>query len=125
MTGPSTVDAWLAASTHPRLGEIRRLRAAILAAEPEMEESVKWNAPNFRFAGVDRVTFRVAPKDQVQLILHRGAKVRDTDGFAFDDPEGHVRWLAPDRGVVTFADMADTAAREADVGALVQRWVRS
>jgi hypothetical protein len=33
----------------------------------------KWNAPSFRHAGEDRVTFRLQPGDKLQLIFHRGA----------------------------------------------------
>jgi hypothetical protein len=120
------VDAYLATSEHPRKEEIQQLRLAILAADPEIAESVKWNAPNFRFAGVDRVTFRLQPGDRVQLIFHRGAAVRDdTDGFHFDDPTGMLEWAAPDRGVLTLADAGDTAARETAIVDLVRRWVRT
>jgi Domain of unknown function (DU1801) len=93
------VDAHLAASEHPRKEEVQRLRLAILAADPEITESVKWNAPNFRFAG--------------------------TDEFRFDDPTGMLEWAAPDGGVLTDADAGDAAVREAAIVELVRRWVRS
>ncbi len=120
------VDGYLAESQHPRKDEVQRLRLAILAAEPEITESVKWNAVNFRFAGVDRVTFRLQPGDRVQLIFHRGVNVRDdVEEFRFEDPSGLLDWATPDRGVLTLADAADTAAREAAVVDLVGRWVRT
>jgi hypothetical protein len=103
---------------------VQRLRMAILASRDGISESIKWNAPNFRFAGEDRVTFRLKPGDRLQLILHRGAKVRDASGFAFDDDTGLVEWAAPDRGVVTLTpELAD--AREADIVRLVCRWVEA
>ena len=120
------VDAFLASTAHPRADEIERLRSAILDADPEISETVKWRAPNFRFAGVDRVTFRLQPGDVVQLVLHRGAKVRDdSETYSFDDPNGRVEWVTPDRGVVSLADSADTAARLPAIVQLVRRWVRS
>ena len=120
------VDAFLAEMGHPRADEVERLRSAILAADPEISETVKWRAPNFRFGGVDRVTFRLQPGQVVQLILHRGAKVRDdSDSFTFDDPSGLVEWVTRDRGVVRLADAADTATRLPAIVDLVRRWVRS
>ena len=120
------VDAFLAGTAHPRTDEIERLRSAILDADPEISETVKWRAPNFRFGGVDRVTFRLQPGDVVQLVLHRGAKVRDdSDTYVFDDPSGLVEWVTRDRGVVRLADAADTAARLPAIVELVRRWVRS
>ena len=120
------VDAFLTASEHPRKAEVQQLRLAILASDAELTESVKWNAPNFRFAGADRVTFRLQPGDRVQLIFHRGAKVRaDLEDFRFEDPTGRLDWRAPDRGVLDLADAADTDARQGEVVDLVRRWVRT
>ena len=120
------VDALLADMAHPRSDEIERLRSAILDADPEISETLKWRAPNFRFGGVDRVTFRLQPGDVVQLVLHRGAKVRDdSDTYVFDDPDDLVEWVTRDRGVVSLADAADTSARLHAIADLVHRWVRS
>ena len=64
------------------------------------------------------------PGDRLQLILHRGAKTRDdVADFRFDDDSGLLEWLAPDRAIVTFRDLADVDARQAAVVALVNRWV--
>jgi Domain of unknown function (DU1801) len=82
---------------HPLKEGVQRLRTAILASNDTITEHIKWNAPSFRHAGQDRVTFRLQPGDKLQLIFHRGAKVRtDTAAFAFNDPTGLMTWLAPD-----------------------------
>ncbi|WP_433788131.1 DUF1801 domain-containing protein [Actinomycetospora sp. CA-101289] len=70
--GSAGVDELLAALDHPLAAGIERLRSAIRAAEPDLVETVKWKAPNYRYAGEDRITFRLAPRGQLQLILHRG-----------------------------------------------------
>ncbi|MBW0117205.1 DUF1801 domain-containing protein [Pseudonocardia abyssalis] len=120
------VDAFLDGLTHTRTEEVRQIRLAVLLGEPAITETVKWNAPNFRYADEDRVTFRLQPRDRVQLVLHRGARVRDdADLFRFDDPSGLLRWLSPDRGIVTLADDAETSARCDDVVDLVRRWIRA
>ena len=125
MAGPATtVSAFLAGLQHPLKPGSEQLRAAILASNEQITEHVKWNAPSFCYDGVDRATFRLQPGDRFQLILHRGAKIRtDSADFRFEDPAGLVEWLAPDRAVVTFRDLADVEARQAAVVDLVNRWV--
>ena len=120
-----TVAAFLAALRHGRADEVERLRGLILAAHPDLTEQIKWNAPSFAIDGDDRVTLRLAPGDVLQLILHRGAKVRDTTGFAFTDESGLVRWLAADRGVVTLSDAADLEAKAPAIQNLVKNWVEA
>lgn len=115
-----TVDEFLAELDHPRADDVRRLRAAIMAGTPGLTEQVKWRAPSFCVAGVDRVTFRLFPADHLQLVFHRGAKPQDTEGFEFGDDAGLLRWVAPDRAVLT---VGDVATQEAAIVALVNRWI--
>jgi hypothetical protein len=77
----------------------------------------------FRHAGQDRVTFRLQPGDKLQLLFHRGAKVRtDTAAFAFNDPTGLMTWLAPDRA----SSISPTCRpHQVKVVSLVNRWVSS
>jgi hypothetical protein len=120
------VDTFMAGLDHPLKAGIEQLRAAILVSNDEITEHVKWNAPSFCRAGVDRVTFRLQPGDRLQLVLHRGAKVRDDSAdFRFEDPAGLLEWVAADRAVITFRDLADVAARQAAVVEVVDRWVLS
>jgi hypothetical protein len=120
------VEQYLAELHHPLKDGVRQLRAAILACDPAISEHVKWNAPSFRHGGEDRVTFRLRPRGRLQLIFHRGAKVRaDSAGFTFDDPTGLMTWAAPDRAVIDFPDLAAVSARQAQVTTLVRRWVQT
>jgi hypothetical protein len=120
----SDVDRYLAELEHPLKAGVEQLRAAILASDDEITEHVKWNAPSFCHGGVDRVTLRLQPGDRLQLVLHRGAKVRDDAAdFRFDDDSGLLDWVAPDRAVITFRDLDDVAARRSTVADLVRRWV--
>jgi len=126
-TAPQTVDAFLAELQHPRVDEIERIRAILLGCGPAVTEHVKWNAPSFCVRGEDRITFRLQPGDRVQLVFHRGPKVKHT-GFHFDrdaDPEGKglVEWVAADRGVATFAGMADVESRAGALARIAARWI--
>jgi hypothetical protein len=122
---PQDVEAFLAASTHARLAEVRDVRAALLAAMPELTERVKWNAPSLGPDGTDRITFRLQPGDRVELVLHRGTASRPDDGFAFDDPDGVIAWAAPDRGVIVVRDADDLAERRTLIVATCRRWVEA
>lgn len=118
------VDEYLANLDHPDLAGIAYLREKILQSDDRITESIKWNAPNFRFDGEDRVTFRLKPGNRFQLIFHRGAKTReDGDSVAFDDETGLIEWATPDRGVLTIEDAADAEERQSEIVALINRWM--
>ena len=119
------VAQYMAALEHPLKAEIETVRAAILASDKAITERIKWKAPSFVHGGDDRVTFRLAPKGIFQVIFHRGAKVKDTAGFAFEDDSGLLEWLAPDRGVVTLKDAKDVKAKKAALVKLVGRWMKA
>ncbi|MGV9771462.1 DUF1801 domain-containing protein [Streptosporangium sp. NPDC003464] len=120
------VDRFMAALDHPLKAGVEQLRSAILASNSDISEHVKWNAPSFRHDGEDRVTFRLQPGDRLQLVFHRGAKVRaDGAEFAFQDPTGLMTWLAPDRAVVTLPDLEAVRSQQVAVVSLVNQWVRA
>lgn len=119
------VERFLSALEHPLKKEILALRAIILGADKGITERIKWNAPSFCANGDDRITFKLHPPRDVQLIFHRGAKVKATKGFTFDDPSGLMKFVAPDRAVVTFADMAAVKANKPALTKLTVRWIKA
>src|SRR5688572_9808855 len=125
METPEVAD-FLRELSHPLKDGIVSLRAAILASDDHITEHIKWNAPSFCYRGDDRVTFRLAPDDRLQLIFHRGAKVRaDTEAFSFGDGTGMLEWAAPDRGIITLTDADEVQAKLPAVVELVGRWMRA
>ncbi len=119
-----TVEEYLAGLEHPRIRDIEVVRAAILGAEPAAVESVKWNAPNFAMGGQDRVTFRLQPGGRFQVVLHRGARVKDSSGFTFEDPDNLVTWASADRGVIDVPAGVASSGELARVLAVICRWLR-
>jgi hypothetical protein len=118
------VDAMIAGLQHPMKDGVQQLRAAIIGSNAGITEHVKWKAPSFCFAGEDRVTFRMHPKGLLQLVFHRGAKVRaDSAEFVFEDGTGLLEWATTDRAVVTLKDQADVDAHQSELVALINRWV--
>lgn len=122
---PEDVETFLSSLEHPFKQEILALRQAILGADPRIAEGVKWNAPSFHTSEYF-ATFHLRAKDGVQLILHLGAKKRDTaiSGIEVADPNGSLKWLAKDRASVKFRDLKDVEARRAAFVALIREWIK-
>lgn len=119
------VDRFMAELEHPLKEEIELVRSSILGSSKEVTEHIKWNAPSFCFKGDDRVTMRLQPKGRLQLIFHRGVKVKDSKDFVFEDTSGLLEWAAADRAVVTLQDMKDVKAKKAALVKLVKQWMKS
>jgi hypothetical protein len=122
----SEADAYLAGLDHPLATQLAALRERILGIVPERTvENVKWNAPNYAIDGVDRVTLGADPRGRLRVVLHRGVKPVDAEGFAFDDPSGLVRWATSDRGVITVASSEEFDEQLDVIVELVARWLRT
>ena len=119
----SAVDTYLGDLQHRHKAAVETLRRLILDAVPGLNERIKWNAPSFGKGEDDRITMRLHPGDRLQLILHRGAKAGADDLFRFEDPDKLITWAAPDRGVITFSDAEDLAAKSAALPEILRRWV--
>lgn len=117
-----SVEAFLADLEHQRKPEVEALRQIILQSVPALTERIKWNAPSFGLGEDDRITMRLRPGDRLQLVLHRGAKARPVDGFAFSDPAALIEWAAADRGVITIAPGQLDQHRDA-LPDVLRRWI--
>jgi hypothetical protein len=123
------VDHLLAGLAHPLDKEIAAVRKLLLAIAPDISEGVKWNAPSFRLTRGDSAdwfaTVNLRSRDSLQLVLHRGAKVK-TDGktLTLDDPQGLAKMLAPDRCLVTAGAGKTFTANRAALDTLLRDWVR-
>lgn len=121
---PADVTTFLAALEHPYKPEILALRQLILDADAGIREAIKWNAPSF-YTTEHFATFQLRAKTGVQLVLHLGAKVRETatTGIAIADPAALLTWLAKDRASVTFRDLAEINAKRDAFAQLICQWI--
>jgi hypothetical protein len=121
------VDAFMKKLDHPLKPAIEELRSVVKGARDGITEHIKWNAPSFCYRGDDRVTLRLHPSTRLQIIFHRGAKMRsgEDSGFEFRDESGLIRWLANDRGVVTFGGLEEVKAATPALRDLVRRWMEA
>lgn len=120
---PETVDALMAALKHPLKAEIEAVRRIVRGASPKIEEGVKWNAPSFRttdwFA-----TVHLRASEGVQIIFHRGAKVKANVGMEIPDPGGLIRWLDANRALVSLGKGAAFKANGKALAAIVKAWIK-
>jgi hypothetical protein len=120
---PENVETFLGSLDHPFKPEILALRQIILGADPGIAEGIKWKAPSFRTSEYF-ATFHLRAKEGIQVILHLGAKTRDTAGFVIADPETLLEWLAKDRALTTFRDLNDVDAKRAAFVNIIRQWIK-
>ena len=68
------VDAWFAKYENPKKDVVLRIREIVLAADPGIEETIKWQAPTFMYNG-NLASFYPKSKEHASLMFHVGAKI--------------------------------------------------
>jgi hypothetical protein len=125
-TGSENVVHFMTTLEHPFKAEIEQIRKIILAANKDLTENIKWNAPSFCFNGEDRITMRIQPPKQIQLIFHRGAKVLELPKEPLiADNSGILSWKTNDRAVVTFLNSADIEAKSEALVLIINTWLKA
>ncbi len=120
---PTTVDSYLSVLNHPCKPAVQAIRKVILGLDARIREEVKWNAPSF-YIVEHFATFRLHPQPMCQLVLHAGAKTKKaTVRLDVPDPEGLLKWLAPDRCIVTFTSNAEANRKAAALVQILERWI--
>jgi hypothetical protein len=119
------VSAFMGDLDHPLKKDIEAVRQMILDASPAIQEGIKWNGPSFRTTEFF-ATIHLRAKDGVQVIFHKGAKVKDNSskGMTIDDPEGLIQWLAKERCLVTLGRGKELHARRKAFQSIVREWIR-
>ena len=118
------VDKFLNQLNHPLIEEIQTLRKLILSCSEELSENVKWNAPNYTQNGQDRITMKILPPKNIQLIFHRGAKKQEQPAnHLIEDPNGLLTWKENDREIATFTTNEDIEKNKENICKLVTDWI--
>jgi hypothetical protein len=108
---------------HPHKAGIEALRRLILKLDQRITEEVKWNAPSFKLND-HFATFRIHPPENIQLILHTGAKGKsNARKFKVEDPDKLLAWPATDRCVLTLESTAALKARRKSVTRIIEQWI--
>jgi uncharacterized protein YdhG (YjbR/CyaY superfamily) len=107
------VDAWFARYENPKKAVVLRIREIVLAADPRIEETIKWQAPTFTYKG-NLASFYPKSKEHASLMFHVGAKI----------PGNHPR-LEGSGGtsrVMKIATVAEANKAKPDLVKLVRTW---
>lgn len=118
------VTDFLNGQNHPLRDEIELLRNYILSANNLLTENIKWNGPNYCFKNEDRITIKIQPPKNIQLIFHRGAKKQEQpkDKLIKEDST-LLTWKENDRAIATFKNMVDIKNAQTDLTEIVKRWI--
>lgn len=120
------VTAFLDGLRHPLRDNIEILRGIILESNPEISENIKWNGPNYCFEEKDRITMRIHPPKQLQLIFHRGAqKVKQPAERLIEDASGLLEWKENDRAVATFKNIEAINTEKENLQKIVNKWIEA
>ena len=121
-----SVATLLSALAHPHDAAIHAIRAAILGADPGIGEGIKWNAPSYHLAGAHFATLNLRKRDEVQLILHLGAKPRPDAQVraALENAGIPLDWKSPDRAILTVRSASEAKAVARSLRVVIQEWLR-
>lgn len=121
-----SVTEFLNTLNHPLAGEITALRQQILSANGGLQENIKWNAPNYIFNGEDRITMRINPPKQLQLIFHLGAKVlEEPEDRLIQDESKLLTWKTNDRAVFTFINREAIEKNKKALNKIINNWLEA
>ena len=111
---------------YPLRKEFELLSKYVLSAKSGIEENIKWNGPNYTFNGEDRITMKIRPPKNVQLIFHRGAKVLEMPKEKLlNEDFGLLNWKTNDRAVATFVTMDEIVSNKKPLQRIVCEWIES
>jgi Domain of unknown function (DU1801). len=92
LTGVEEVALFINNTQHPMKKEIETICEIIRRSGVELSEHVKWNAPSFTHYGEDRITLKLNSPKSVDLVFHRGSKVKEMpDNRLIDDSTGLLK----------------------------------
>ncbi|MCB1144930.1 MAG: DUF1801 domain-containing protein [Leptospiraceae bacterium] len=120
------VTSFLNELNHPLINEINALRKIILETPILLQENIKWNGPNYLFNNEDRVTMRIQPPKQIQLIFHRGAKVKkQPPNKLINDETGLLLWKENDRAIISFKTINEIKDNKTKINNLIVQWINA
>lgn len=107
------VEAWFVKRAHPQEPLMRKVRSALLKADPRVEECIKWSCPTFTYKG-NLASINPQAKKFVSLMFHSGARI--------PGKHPHLQGGGDTTRYMQFADEADLKAKKAGLAKVVKAW---
>jgi uncharacterized protein YdhG (YjbR/CyaY superfamily) len=109
------VDTWFAKYDNPMKPVAQEVRRIIMAADPKIEEIIKWQAPTFMYNG-NLASFFPKSKQHASLMFHTGAQIPGK----FPSLEGDGETSR----VMKFASVADVKKKQNELRRIVKAWIK-
>jgi len=120
------VTEFLDGLNHSLRKEIEYLREIILSTDYDLAEGIKWNGPNYSLNGEDRITLRIHPQKQIQIIFHRGAKVKESPEQRLLGSQYNILlWKENDRAIATFQSLQEILEKKQMIREIVEKWIEA
>lgn len=121
----NSINQFIYSCKHPLSGIFQTVRETILLANPKITENIKWNAPNFCFNNIDRITFNLNRPEYLLLIFHFCVKTNLNPDLKtnFKDPDKMLTWIAKDRATYKISNLEDFVSSKNKFQNLVNSWL--
>jgi hypothetical protein len=122
-----TLEEFYINQSDDKKAQVEEIRNIILSAEPQLQETIKWNAPNFVFEGQDRLTMNLMNKEgKVKLIFHMGPTKKEDKKAdpVMSDTAGLIYWNSDIRGTITFESLQHVKQVRHQLTELIGEWLR-
>src|SRR5215475_4838436 len=107
------VDAWFARYENPMKDVVLRVREIVLAADPRMDECIKWQAPTFTYKG-NLASFFPKSKQHASLMFHIGAQIPGKHAL--------LEGTGSTSRVMKLGSVADANKAKAGIEKIVRAW---
>lgn len=118
------VSAWINNLNHPKSDLIQIIRSLIINCTPGIVENIKWNSPNYSCTGHDRITLRIQPVKNFQIILHRGAsKDHSITVKPIEDDSPLLEWKSNDRAIISLNSNKELENIQPELKRIISKWL--
>lgn len=124
LSGQELVLLFIENTQHPMKKEIEVLCDIIGNSGVDLTQHIKWNAPSFCYMGDDRITLKLNSHNSVDLVFHRGSKVKTIPTEKLiEESTQLLKWITNDRGIVSFSSLDDIQTNKESLIDIIKKWV--
>lgn len=126
MADYKTVVEFISSQPEDKQTIVQTVRSIILDSAEGIVENIKWNAPNYKYKNIDRLTFNLQNKENiVKLVLHFGAGVAENKKGKpiLHDSDKIVIWKSDIRGYINIDNLEFLQKNQAKIEKTIKDWL--